>query len=223
MQTQTSNRIQRRNALLRATALLIIVMLLTGFCASLFPKATSNERNRVGNDCSKSKMDLIKIIESENNLQKTLSELEHIYATIIEQDNIWEKTSESEIGIRGTVEQKIDDLSAEMRANINDLGKVKEQPLYAHAANVYHNLLITRKMIAELRRKEPFFPVVPPFPNSNSNGTDTRDIIKDIEDEAQFLEDQIAIKGWFWDKNGTKDKINRVASRLRNIAQSLRN
>lgn len=218
MTTSYSNATQRRNALLRATALVLAVMLLTGFTVSLFP--TAKEVDYMGNHIS-----LQKIKQEHNWLIRKLLELERYTDTIAIYDNQWESAATS--GKGAFMKQQIKPFENKMADLKNELEQKSANDLAVHAGKAYNTVLIVRDMLWALRDKYRD-PVQPNDPCADLKQQlllirqEARSLADGLENEARFLEDQIKIKGIFWEKGEARKKLETVIKRLRVLESRLR-
>lgn len=203
MKTQQSNAKQRRNAMLRAIALVIIVMLFTGFSVSLVPMAKNQNESMSENDCNYYRKEY-QMLESQNDfLVSRLTQMESIYAEAMKLDVQYESTKGS--NAKAALEDKIIPLEAKLR-NLNIEMTSDTFTLNLKIADIYSNLLTARGAIWDLRKNTWPVPIDP--------GNDTG---KDIARIQQQLEMQAKLRGIAKDLDDKAKEIQVATNKIRKI------
>ncbi|MBL7794046.1 MAG: hypothetical protein JNK77_17085 [Saprospiraceae bacterium] len=221
MNTPQSNAKQRRHALLRAIALVVIVMLFTGFGVSLAPLAKYQEQFGSDQDCRRNTQELALLKQQREALLALLKKMEVTYAAISELDGQYESSNTSNASAK--LMRRMEPLEVELGTRVTEL---PDDTLATHAAKAYDYLLIARKMIWKLRLNN--------WPDDPDGGgaadckeelidmrREARDIASALDLEARTLEDA-RIKGLFGNKKETRRKLDNVVGQLRSLANRLR-
>lgn len=210
-----SNAIQRRNALLRATALVAFLMLLTGFAVSLFH--TSRDYDAIGLNADRlSVRDSLLLLKNQrDSLLNVLASVESTYSKIMELDKKWNPDNPE-------IKRQIDPLEKTIGNMADQLAKERNDSLSLYVGRVFDNLLIARSMIWRLRELD-FDKTLPPNPDIKIAmlQMEARNVASELDKEAKALDDAV-VKGIFGNKKSVKEKLTATASRLRGLANRLR-
>lgn len=223
MNTPQSNAKQRRHALLRAIALVVIVMLFTGFGISLAPWAKYQEQFGSDKDCLKNAKELAQLKQQREKLLALLKKMETTYADIADLDVQYEKSTTPNAG--ATIMRKIEPQESALGSQVTELN-LPNDTLAQHAAQAYDHLLVARKMIWQLRLNN-----WPDEPTGSGGGDsqqelvdmrrEARDIASALDTEARTLE-EARIKGLFGNKKEMRRKLDNVVGQMRSLANRLR-
>lgn len=223
MNTPQSNAKQRRHALLRAIALVVIVMLFTGFGVSLAPLAKYQEQFGSDEDCKNKAGELAQIKKQRGEILALMGKMEAVYAIIVDLDRQYEKMTTPNAG--SSLMREIKPLEEELSNLTTKLKGLENDSLAIHAAQVYSNLLIAREMIWQMRRNT--WPETPP----EDCGEQLAEIrIKmqlladDLEDKAEDVQTASdEIKRFLGKKNPSiQKKLNQYTKDLKDLAQRQR-
>lgn len=229
MSTSSSNIIQRRNAMWRASLLVLIVMLLTGFGVSRIPQTTGYDL-LFANAANQAKLDSFEVLKNHRvKLLAVLEELDATYAEIIRQDSIWESTTT--LDSKGKVETQIEALQTRMT---NTLGKEgASDRIDTISRNAFANLIIARKGIWKLRTEFSKLNTVNPSTSFMDAANHNEADLDAIKETARIAEETIRaqvialrgleIKGIFSNKKEASKLIEDVVEELNNVKFKLQN
>lgn len=146
MSSFPSNFVERRNAFIRATILILLLMILTGFVVSRFQLVRTFQQQ----DCNQKIQSLTRVQQNYNSLLQSLTTISNQYRTIMQLDSIWE--SEKITSAKEEFEIQIRNKEKFMSDSINNLLNIQNDSV---AYLVHKNLVICRQIIWNMRSSRP--------------------------------------------------------------------
>lgn len=149
---ENSNLKEKKQALLRAIVLVILLMGLTGLAVALFPASQYWQKITINGNYKHTLDTLNLIIQAERQLLADISKIEHHFDSITGLDQIWE--IEKSANAKAVVKRDIKKLEEEMAGFVNQL-KQTSGPLASKFVIAYNHLLASRELIWDLRSLDP--------------------------------------------------------------------
>jgi hypothetical protein len=216
MSTNNSNAPQRNRAILNATLLMLLLMLLAGVGGWSFTKSKQLEAFEQGEGFANKMARLEQLDKDCQNLMAWFIKVEQICAEIKKKDEGWEKAVD-QAGLKNQIGVLEDDLSDLVIA----LKKESKDTLLApRAVNAYTGVISARGEIWKWRGKSTLPPPPPDDPMGNLKQKAWM-IAQQLDQKSDSILDVTKkLKGQF-DKKDRED-LERYASDLKSIANQLR-
>lgn len=215
MSANNSNAPQRNRAILKATLLVLLLMLLAGVGGSFFSNADGLDAFDKGNFTANKMARLEQLEKDCQNLLAWFDKAERINTIIKQKDAGWE-TSSDQAGLKSEIRGLEDELSD----LVNTLKKESNDTLLTpRAVNAYAGIISTRGEVWKWRGKSTLPPPPPPGDPLANLKQKAWIIASDLDKKASDIEKVIPqIKR---DKND-KSELERYVSDLKNLANQLR-
>ncbi|HOY05728.1 MAG TPA: hypothetical protein PLO67_10030 [Saprospiraceae bacterium] len=212
----SSNAVQRTHALLRATGLTLLLLLLVGFPVSRFPLVEHYKSAGEHKNYQNTMDTLSRLAVQTDSLLALLRPMDEVLGQIVKLDKKYVEASSD------SLRWQIDLLEKRVFIFKNHLQEQNVGEIGLHVATTYGILLNARQTIWDMRNR-----ISPISPKPEDGGTDTlldmqiEAVAMQLDMEAGGLEN-VRIKGWFSDKKKTEEKLVKTAQNLRRLSAQLR-